>query len=279
MMINSVLNKNILLIYKDLIQKLGVHNKKINENIFIGEIDDNIINLRNSYQNELNIVISKTNNLSLQTEIIEKTDEHEKAMNLAIKLKNIANIYSDEILNDIKTLEDENSYLINLESSIKSCDSLSQKILRNSINKQISLKDAARRINDLVRYTLILDYDNYKDYLENKLEKLIEIGYEIIEVENHWGKKMYQGINVTLKSPYQIKIEIQFHTLESYVVKEYLNHKYYEISRNYNSSSEEKSLANKIMILNQKLIKTPDNMIEYNYDNVKKNNVKVYSKK
>jgi len=281
MMVNKVLyqNKNILSLYKDLVLKLGNCSKEIFDTIFTHEIDYSIIELRDSYQtkfNELNIANNTPNNLSLQTSHIN-IDAKEKAHELALKLSNIASEYSNEISSDIKTLENKDSYLINMNSSLKSCDSICSKILRYSKQKDISLREAAMRINDIIRYTIILNLDDYKDSLERKLEDLTQSGYEIIEVENHWGNEDYQGINVTLKSPYEIRIEIQFHTLESYIVKEYLNHKYYEISRDYTSSNEERLLANKIMILNQKLIKVPNNIIEYDYNN--NNKSKVYSKR
>ena len=160
-MVNKVLyqNKNILSLYKDLVLKLGNCSKEIFDTIFTHEIDYSIIELRDSYQtkfNELNIANNTPNNLSLQTSHIN-IDAKEKALELALNVSNLASEYSNEISSDIKTLENKDSYLINMNSSLKSCDSICSKILRYSKQKNISLKEAAMRINDIIRYTIILN--------------------------------------------------------------------------------------------------------------------------
>lgn len=201
----------------------------------------------------------------------EKKDLKTLSKLLAKMLKNNANLKEPLITKDIKSLESDYTFLINLKSNIKSQNSLVRKIYNDSILKTISPKDASINIYDTIRYTLIISDNKYTEYVQNSLDKLLNEGYQIIpgKFKNRWGKETYQGINVGLISPYNTKLEVQFHTEKSYYAKENLNHFFYKIYRNPFISSELKNVIKKIMIQTQSKVSIPKNAIGYTYDNVK----------
>ena len=62
--------------------------------------------------------------------------------------------------------------------------------------------------------------DDYVDGVNNALDKLRDMGHEV-EVKNYWDEgDGYQGINVVIKHPDGFLYELQFHTPESFKVKQ-----------------------------------------------------------
>ncbi len=228
--------------------------------------------------------LSKINKILLErvyNESLSKCDKNnlQKLSKLLAKsLKNDACLKEPLITKEIKNLESDHSFLINLNSKIKNQRSLSRKIFNDAILKSVSPERASMDIYDIIRYTLIITDDKYVEYVQNSLDKLLEHGYEIIpgKFKNRWGRETYQGINVGLISPYNIKIEIQFHTKDSYHTKEHLNHIYYEIYRNPFICSEIRTIAKNIMKQNQSTVRIPKDAIGYKYNQDKE---KIYIKK
>lgn len=210
-----------------------------------------------------------------------KNTKIQKIMEISNKYKLNAIKQEPYITNDIKSLESKVAFLVNSNTVLKSKNSLARKILLYSNKFNINLEDAANKMCDIIRYTLVLDDRLYIEEVQRILDKIIDYGYKVIpnKFENHWGDLLYQGINVGLLTPYNTKIEIQFHTYESYATKEYLNHIYYEIYRNPFINGIEKKLAEEIMRINQSLVKIPKKAIGYEYKHSpKKYKVKVLKK-
>ena len=124
-----------------------------------------------------------------------------------------------------------------LEHRIKTKDSYLRKIRANydPTGNQYEVKD-------IVRYT----YTDLPEIMTEKALRSIEIfkerGYNTIEVKNYWLDKgnPYNGVNTTVKSPNGQKFELQYHTQESYTIKEGKMHELYEKQRvlTDNSSKE-----------------------------------------
>ena len=55
---------------------------------------------------------------------------------------------------------------------------------------------------------------------------------------NAWGGKFYQGVNVHLVSPSGVRVELQFHTPQSFEIKQ-ASHEVYEIRRSPSSTPEQ----------------------------------------
>ncbi|MFT4106224.1 MAG: hypothetical protein QM657_10730 [Lacrimispora sp.] len=88
-------------------------------------------------------------------------------------------------------------------------------------------------VKDILRYT----YTDAPEYLVNKtldaLDKHKQLGYNTIEVKNYWLDKLspYNGINTVLRAPNGQAFEIQYHTTESFNVKNGKMHELYEKQR------------------------------------------------
>ena len=112
----------------------------------------------------------------------------------------------------------------------------------------ISYKEAAEGVHDLVRYTMASTPKTLvPNYLETK-EKLEAKGYRFVRVKNTWESYSinvpYRGVNTQVESPYGIIFELQFHTAESFVIKE-ITHEMYEIARDPRVSEEERTSQQK----------------------------------
>ena len=92
--------------------------------------------------------------------------------------------------------------------------------------------------------------------LLKSLEKLTNSGYKVVKFRNAWGGKFYQGINVQLLSPSGIKTELQFHTPNSYAIKQ-ASHEVYEIHRNPASAPEEVAETTAQSIAFNDMVKVP----------------------
>ena len=108
----------------------------------------------------------------------------------------------------------------------------------------ISYQEAAESVHDIVRYTMASTPKTLvQNYLETK-EKLEAKGYRFVKVKNTWEtyslNAPYRGVNTKIESPYGIIFEMQFHTAESFVIKE-VTHEIYETTRDPRVSKEEKA--------------------------------------
>ena len=88
------------------------------------------------------------------------------------------------------------------------------------------------------------------------MQKLAESGYQVMKFNNAWGGKFYQGINVQLMSPAGVKTELQFHTPNSYAIKQ-ASHGVYEIRRNPEATPEEVAEATAQSIAYNNQVKVP----------------------
>lgn len=80
--------------------------------------------------------------------------------------------------------------------------------------------------------------------------------YRVLKFRNAWGGKFYQGINVQLLDPSGIKTELQFHTPNSYAIKQ-ASHEVYEIRRNPASTPAEAAEATAKSIAFNDMVNVP----------------------
>ena len=125
-----------------------------------------------------------------------------------------------------------------LENRVKGKDSFLRKVgtkSGHSLDPQ-KIKDTISSTNDVIRYTYQDSALSLADSYKNVMGALQEKGYEVVQVKNFWKNKgnPYNGINCTFRTPKgETKgqsFEIQFHTPESYGVKDRM-HKDYEAWR------------------------------------------------
>jgi hypothetical protein len=83
-------------------------------------------------------------------------------------------------------------------------------------------------VNDILRYTMLVEEKKYTSIASNTLTTLKDQGHEILLVKNYWGKPGYKGINAVLRNTQGTKYELQFPTPRSIYVKEKISHPLYE---------------------------------------------------
>ena len=120
---------------------------------------------------------------------------------------------------------------------IKSPASLSEKVYERARMEGCSTTSALKNLKDALRYTVILkssdEFDNYVPGTRQFILNLIHY-LTLIKFKNYWKIEddPYQGINSALRySGANIAFEVQFHTKESYDLKNGRGHELYEKTR------------------------------------------------
>jgi hypothetical protein len=107
--------------------------------------------------------------------------------------------------------------LVGLDHRIKTVDSLGRKLTDMlALDPDLPLADAAERVHDVLRYTVVADVDQYTTIYDALLAELTRQGATVVEVRNRWAGPGYRGINVHLRAGVNQRFEIQFHTRNSY---------------------------------------------------------------
>lgn len=144
-----------------------------------------------------------------------------------------------------------------LEYRLKSLESLKRKVETEAL-AGISEKQAINSVKDVIRYTAILDVNNFVlqyDKIQSALEKQ---GYFTVVVKNTWKDgAVYKGVNTfvtTLIKKDNVVFELQYHTQQSFDLKNGVLHNLYEQFRDPATPQDErKKLYEKMQILSSKL--------------------------
>lgn len=148
-----------------------------------------------------------------------------------------------------------------LEHRLKTEESLERKIRTDSKEKGISLEDAAKSINDSIRYTSLSQDKNFVSSYYNLKNNLKEKGYEEIKCKNYFdlyrqGKAKHKQITCVYQDKDGNKFEIQFQTPSSIRVKE-LKTPLYEEVRKPDVTPERKAALERQMDELAKMVKDP----------------------
>ncbi len=161
-----------------------------------------------------------------------------------------------KITEDLKgIISKTNSQLTGLDFRLKTLDSLARKVGNEP--------DAKMR--DIVRYTTISTPENQVDEYSRILVSLLKKGYNISTVKNYWLNPLnpYNGINTNFFSPDGYEFELQFHTQESFDLKQGKLHELYEKVRVLDESQKEEiAKLNKEMFKLSSLLEKPKNIDE-----------------
>ena len=123
-----------------------------------------------------------------------------------------------------------------LSFRVKSEQSLVRKIAQEVEEKRIAgqvmrVDEAAESMSDVIRYTYVIGDDTYATAAKRIIADLEAQGYTL-RVKNYWAEgNSYKGINVAMRDPDGIPVELQFHTSESLRIKEGALHEIYERQR------------------------------------------------
>jgi uncharacterized protein YukE len=114
---------------------------------------------------------------------------------------------------------------------VKSHASLARKILEDMRARALPADEAAREVTDALRFTITYPGESLAGNVEHALDRLRGQGYEVLEVQNSWvDGNRYKGVNVDLKAPGGQVFELQFHTPDSWLLKQE-THGLYEVVR------------------------------------------------
>lgn len=197
---------------------------------------------------KINSIETKEGQIYLKAEVIEnksnklvKTIEEEAELYADYKLKHINKI-EPEITKFLKDVSNsENSELFGLDYRIKTKESLIRKIISDSKEKAIPIKETTNQINDILRYTMINDDESFTYKYFKIIEKMKEKGYNIVRVKNTFVDGVtYKGINTLVQTKSGDIFELQFHTPKSIKVKEDDLHKIYEKQRLLDKDKDKK---------------------------------------
>ena len=232
---------------------------------------EQIKNLDNIEEHNKLIELAKQKGMTLkelasQNNYEKNASEAEKDMAIikALQLNKQAKEQEQQITKDLEALQVDNQrYLKGLEHKIKEVDSIERKILSDIKEKDISVEQAAERVNDSLRYTMISTEENITSDITECISSLIDKNYKVVKFKNSFGKDRYKGINIALQSPTGQNFELQFHTEKSFIVKDSVNHLHYEIYRNSASTDNEKELAHQVLVETTKAVDIPSGILDY----------------
>ncbi|MFV0344306.1 MAG: minor capsid protein, partial [Anaerocolumna sp.] len=140
---------------------------------------------------------------------------------------------------------------LGLEYRIKEKDSFLEKVRKN-----YNPEGNEYEIKDIVRYTLGSGADSLSEKTLKVIDMFDQEGYNTIKVKNTWGhNSSYNGINTFIKAPSGQVFEIQYHTQESFDLKNGELHKLYEKQRKIadDESEEYLELEDQMIDLSNKL--------------------------
>ena len=147
-----------------------------------------------------------------------------------------AQIEEQQVTPDLERIAgDSGGTMLGLEHNIKSQDSLERKVAQSD-----------KAPTDVLRYTMAFPHDQIADGAKTAMTSLEANGYEVDEVRNGWLNPVpgeYRGINTTVESPTGYRFELQFHTPESFAVKEAGTHDLYEVVRDEDRSLKDRDEA------------------------------------
>lgn len=140
----------------------------------------------------------------------------------------------------IKALADAHGGdLKGLDLNLKSKDSIERKLEKEAEDRRLSLKEAAsQRINDALRYTSVFSNDDFSQGSQSMLDGLRAQGYHVDSVRSTWDSDQYRGTNTNIVTPGGLKFELQFHTTESWALKQNQSHALYEKLRTATTASD-----------------------------------------
>lgn len=149
-----------------------------------------------------------------------------------------------------------------LKNRLKTKESLERKIKTDAKQKGVSLGQSAKSIKDAVRYTAVLDDNNFVDGYNSIKAQLAEKGYTETRCRNYFdlyrqGKAKHKQITTVYADADGNEFEVQFHTPSSIKAKEKKT-SLYEEARDPKVSKERKTELGKQMDTLAKRVKTPE---------------------
>ena len=139
-----------------------------------------------------------------------------------------------------------------LEYRVKSRESHLRKIVAN-----YRPDGTTYEVKDILRYTYTAEPNNLVQKTLASIDGFAKDGYDTVEVKNTWLNPLspYKGINTTIRASNGQKFELQYHTPQSFALKDGDLHRLYEEWRLLpNKASEEAvELSKRMQFLSSQL--------------------------
>jgi hypothetical protein len=147
---------------------------------------------------------------------------------------------------------------------LKEIDSTQVKIQKYARDRNLTFTEASEQISDSLRYTYIVDEDDYVRAIQEVMERFAELGYKNNKFDPAWLLRPdYKGLNINLVSPQGVRMEMQFHTARSFEVKNGINHdlykKFEKLSKAKQAGKEGQALQAE-MLANSSAVPVPQNI-------------------
>jgi TusA-related sulfurtransferase len=173
-----------------------------------------------------------------QTEALSKMSEKERGKYMEIAANEPA------ITKDASEIAARNGgELQGLEHRLKTPSSTYEKMYERDL--KVEIED----MRDIIRYTEIYPSDQLADSTKGSLAEYESRGYAVDRVKNTWDDKdsCYKGINATLTSPDGQVFEVQYHTQESFDLKNDMHPQYEEWRTLADNDPRKKELSDEMM--------------------------------
>lgn len=173
-----------------------------------------------------------------------------RAKDLFLKAKTVELKVTSDIVN---AGQQNGGKIVGLVFNLKSQESLARKIEADGLNKPI---------RDSLRYTITFEKNEIANGASKTIKELENAGYKRNgDIKNTFRKdETYKGINTNFTTPDGLIIEVQFHTPESFNVKQNLNHSLYEEQRVLDPSDPKWVELDDQMAKNSDSIEIPPNI-------------------
>ncbi|MGM7683534.1 minor capsid protein [Cytobacillus sp. Hm23] len=153
--------------------------------------------------------------------------------------------------------------MVGLEYRLKTKESYMRKVTsdsKHSLDPEI-ISETIAKTNDVIRYTFQSPGDKLTDSYFKVLEEIHKMDYAKVKIKNTWNDKRnpYKGVNGIFITPEGQKFEVQFHTPESFELKNGKMHTLYEEFRLDTTSPERRAeITREMFKLSASLVKPLD---------------------
>lgn len=162
-------------------------------------------------------------------------NEAKKCIDIARKKLNEIKSVEPKVTKDILDSTSDLANMYGLEHRVKSEESLAGKIGSKSKKNGVSYNTAAKNIDDIMRYTVVVNDDAYGRDYETIVKRFKQKGYDEIERKNYFidfsnGKSMHKGLQCVYTDG-KHNFEVQYQTVANQAAKNLRTPLYEEIRK------------------------------------------------
>ncbi|RVL88284.1 hypothetical protein CN136_37035, partial [Sinorhizobium meliloti] len=150
---------------------------------------------------------------------VKTADITHNAKSLLTRARDMEPVVTDMLK---RAAEHYSGRLVGTQHQLKLLGSLEEKLKQQMALKKQTLEEATAGVNDALRYSVALDPQDFTVGLRGVLASLDDQGHVRVKSTNTFTKRRpaFKAVNVTLRSPKGALWEIQFHTPQTFALKE-----------------------------------------------------------